>query len=399
MLSGKKILLGITGSIAAYKIPYLIRMLRKEGAEVQVLLSPFAREFVTPLTLFTLSNREVLTEFHDPKNGKWHSHIDLALWADLMILAPLTANSMAKMVNGQADNLLMTTYLSARCPVLFAPAMDLDMYKHHSTQGNIRALQARGHVLIAPTEGELASGLCGEGRMEEPEKIFETIKTQLKKKESLTGKKVLITAGPTYEAMDPVRFIGNHSTGLMGYSIARSFAERGAEVFLVSGPTNLHIDHPNVYRIDINTAEEMYKACLKLYDDTDIAVLSAAVADFRPILQNSEKIKKKDKPASIELENTKDILAELGKQKKDQVLVGFALETEDELSNAKKKIKNKNLDFIVLNSLKDKGAGFRSPTNKITILDKMGNQKKIELKAKQEVAEDIVDEVLAYLNI
>ncbi len=398
MLSGKKILLGITGSIAAYKIPYLIRMLRKEGAEVQVILSPFAHAFVTPLTLYTLSGREVLTEFHDPESGHWNSHIDLGLWADLFLLAPLTANTMAKMVQGIADNLLLTTYLSARCPILFAPAMDLDMYQHPSTSENISKLQERGHILIAPTEGELASGLCGEGRMEEPENIYRILSEHIKKKASLKNRKILITAGPTYEPIDPVRFIGNYSSGLMGYSLARACAERGAEVILVSGPGKLELDHPKVLKLDVETAEEMYQACTNAYDDVDAAILSSAVADFRPVKRNPQKIKKEYGPAAIELKPTKDILAELGKRKKKQVLVGFALETENEVDNARKKIKNKNLDFIVLNSLKDQGAGFQSPTNKIRIIDSKYHEKDFDLKAKAAVAEDIVEELIAHFN-
>jgi phosphopantothenoylcysteine decarboxylase/phosphopantothenate--cysteine ligase len=393
MLKGKKILLGITGSIAAYKIPYLIRLFRKEGAEVQVLLTDFAHEFVTPLTLSTLSGNNVLSDFHDPVSGNWNSHIDLGLWADVFLIAPLTANSMAKMLNGIADNLLLTTYLSARCPVLLAPAMDLDMYKHPTTQDNLKKLQERGHKLIAPTEGELASGLCGEGRMEEPEKIIEIIRDHFKKKENFKGKKILISAGPTFEAIDPVRFIGNHSSGLMGFSIATEFAERGAEVILVSGPTSLNSDHPNVFKIDVTSADEMYKACINVFNDIDVAVMSAAVADFKPSVSIPEKIKKENKPNSIALVPTKDILAELGKRKKGQILVGFALETENEKANATKKLKNKNLDFIVLNSLNDKGAGFKSSTNKISIIDKRGKQTDFDLKSKSEVAVDIVDEV------
>jgi phosphopantothenoylcysteine decarboxylase / phosphopantothenate---cysteine ligase len=399
MLRGKKILLGITGSIAAYKIPLLIRLLKKEGAEVKVLLSPFAKEFVTPLTLSTLSGNPVLSKSHDPETGKWNSHVDLGLWADLFLIAPLTANSMAKLVSGVADNFLLTTSLSVRCPLMFAPAMDLDMYKHPSTQDNIQSLQKRGNILIAPTEGELASGLCGEGRMEDPEKIFKAIEGFFTKSQQLKGRKILITAGPTYEAIDPVRFIGNHSSGLMGFSLAQILAERGAEVILVAGPTAMQINHPNVFRIDVISADEMYKACTNIFADVDLAILSAAVADFKPATAADQKIKKEVALTQIKLEKTPDILAELGKRKSQkQFLIGFALETENEQSNAKKKIENKNLDFIVLNSLKDKGAGFKLTTNKVSIIHKNGKQTDFELKPKIEVAGDIVDELVGCIN-
>ena len=395
MLKGRKILIGITGSIAAYKIPLLIRLLKKEGAEVQVIMTSFAREFVTPLTLSTLSENPVLIESHDSETGKWNSHIELGLWADVFLIAPLSANTMAKMARGIADNLLLTTYLSARNTVMFAPAMDLDMYKHPATTANIKTLKESGNILIEATEGELASGLCGEGRMEEPEKILARIKDHFKKKARLKNKKVLVTAGPTQEPIDPVRFIGNHSSGKMGFAIAEEAANNGATVYLISGSVAMQTDHPGIYRIDVSTAEEMYHACLNLYKDIDIAVLSAAVADYRPKQVSAEKIKKGSAHfEQIELLETKDILKELGKRKTtDQILVGFALETDNEEENAGKKIQNKNLDFIVLNSLKDKDAGFGSSTNKITIIDKNRQKKYYALKTKKEVAADIMDKI------
>lgn len=395
MLNGKKILIGITGSIAAYKIPTLVRLLKKEGAEVQIIFTPFAREFVTPLTLSTLSERPVLSEFHDKESGEWNSHVNLGLWADLFLLAPLTANSLAKMANGIADNLLLTTYLSARCSVFFAPAMDLDMFQHTTTKKNIEILQSRGNILIQPTEGELASGLCGEGRMEEPGAILEIIRDHFKKKDHLKGKKVLVTAGPTYEAIDPVRFIGNYSSGLMGYALAREAAEAGAEVILVSGPVSLQAEHPSIYKISVVSAEEMHQACRNVYQDIDIAIMAAAVADYMPDQMAESKIKKGDKIPEITLKPTPDILSELGKTKRNhQTLIGFALETDNEIENAKKKLKNKNLDFIVLNSLKDKGAGFGTETNKITIIEKSGDQTDFGLKHKDQVARDIIQKAI-----
>ena len=399
MLTGKKILIGVTGGIAAYKIPLLVRLLKKAGAEVQLILTEMAREFVTPLTLSTLSDNPVLTDFYNKESGEWNSHVELGMWADIFLIAPATANTMGKMVNGIADNLLITTFLSAKCPIIFAPAMDLDMYRHPSTKVNVDKLQKRGNILIAPTEGELASGLCGEGRMQEPDVIFDLIITQLKKKADFEGKTVLISAGPTYEAIDPVRFIGNHSSGLMGYSIANEFAERGARVILVSGPTKLDVNHPQIKFIDVTSADEMYEACIKEFVNSDIAIMSAAVADYKPANPVDEKIKKSSSALEIELVATKDILAKLGEIKqKQQFLVGFALETNNEISNAHKKLKNKNLDFIVLNSLKDKGAGFSHPTNLITIIDKQMKEYRYELKSKRDVAIDIVDKVYELNN-
>lgn len=398
MLTGKKILIGITGGIAAYKIPLLVRLLKKAGAKVQILFSPMAHEFVTPLTLSTLSGNPILTDFHDPESGEWNSHVELGMWADLFLVAPVTASTMGKMVNGIADNLLVTTYLSAKCPVVLAPAMDLDMYKHPSTKENVSRLKAFGHTIIEPTEGELASGLCGEGRMEEPEELFRIILDILKKKAELENKTFLITAGPTYEAIDPVRFIGNHSSGLMGFSIAEELASRGAKVILISGPTHLHTEHPNIHLIRVISADEMYKASIEHFSDKDVAILSAAVADYKPAFISSQKIKKSSKAPEIKLVPTLDILAELGKRKTDkQLLVGFALETNNEIENAKKKLKNKKLDFIVLNSLNDKGAGFGHATNKITIIDSQLCIDTFDLKSKKEVAIDIVNKVVSLI--
>lgn len=398
MLEGKRIIIGITGSIAAYKIPLLIRLLKKEGAEVQVIMTPDARDFVTPLTLSTLSENPVFTEAFHPGTGEWNSHVQLGAWADLLLIAPLTANTLAKMAHGIADNLLLTTCLSAKCPVLFAPAMDLDMYKHPATIKNIKTLEAYGHHLIAAREGELASGLCGEGRMEEPEKIFEVITEYLKKKQRLKGRKLLVSAGPTYEAIDPVRFIGNHSSGLMGYSIAKLAAEQGAEVYLVSGPSKLEAPHPHIYKIMVMSAEEMYQACMKLYQEVDAAIMTAAVADFKPMKVASEKIKKEEAIKSISLEPTKDILKTLGHKKKpNQILIGFALESENAIVHATQKLENKNLDFIVVNSIKDEGAGFGTKTNKITIIHKNKKVQDFELKPKEQVASDIIDELIHYL--
>lgn len=398
MLSGKKILIGITGGIAAYKVPLLVRLLKKAGAEVQILFSPMAHEFVTPLTLSTLSGNPILTDFHNPESGEWNSHVELGMWADLFLIAPVTASTMGKMVNGIADNLLVTTYLSAKCPVILAPAMDLDMYKHPSTKENVSRLKAFGHTIVEPTEGELASGLCGEGRMEEPEELFKIIQYHLKKKAELENKSVLVTAGPTYEAIDPVRFIGNHSSGLMGYSLAEELASRGAKVTLISGPTHLIIEHPNIHLIRVQSADEMYEASIGKFLDVDIAILSAAVADYKPEKIASQKIKKSTKTPEIKLIPTLDILAELGKLKtKNQLLIGFALETDNELENAKKKLKNKKLDFIVLNSLNDDGAGFGHPTNKVTIIDSQENIVDFDLKSKKEVAIDIVQKVVTLI--
>ncbi|MCD4683442.1 MAG: bifunctional phosphopantothenoylcysteine decarboxylase/phosphopantothenate--cysteine ligase CoaBC [Bacteroidales bacterium] len=394
MLKGKKILIGVTGSIAAYKIPILIRLLIKEGAEVKVILTDAAKDFVTPLTLSTLSGNPVQSEFFEKTDGTWNSHVDLGNWADLYLLAPVSANTMGKLANGMADNLLSATYLAAKCPVFFAPAMDVDMYNHPSTSKNINQLKTFGNILVEPEEGELASGLYGAGRMQEPEKIIKILDSFFQKKKDFDKVKVLISAGPTYEAIDPVRFIGNFSTGQMGYALANEFSKRGAIVELVSGPVNLKIDSENVNITNVTSAAEMYNACLSAFSQVNIAIMSAAVADYTPERQQKQKIKKQAGSLTIKLQKTKDILKELGNNKrKDQYLVGFALETENEFENAKAKLKNKKLDLIVLNSLQDKGAGFGYSTNKITLLDNKGDIDQFELKSKSEVAKDIADKI------
>lgn len=399
MLKGKKILIGITGSIAAYKVPFIIRLLKKAGAEVQVLMTHMAADFVTPLTLSTLSERPVLVDFFDKGDGSWHSHVELGIWADLYLIAPLSANTMGKMVAGIADNLLLTTVLSARCPLFFAPAMDLDMYKHPTTQDNIKRLQEYGYELIEPTMGELASGLRGFGRLEEPEVIFERIVAFFHQEKPLQGKKCLVTAGPTFEPIDPVRFIGNHSSGLMGVEVAKALARLGAEVELVLGPSSIDVEEDCLHVTHVVTASQMRDVCLKHFALMDIAVMAAAVADFRPVQVADQKIKKDQGLAAIELEPTQDILAELGKTKSEnQLLVGFALETHDELNQAKQKLHNKNLDLIVLNSLNDAGAGFGHATNKITLIDRAGFSQEFPLKSKKKVAQDIVKTILCLNN-
>ncbi len=400
VLSGKKILLGITAGIAAYKTPFLIRLLIKAGAEVQVVISPAAKDFVTPLTLSTLSKKPVYSSFfkEEDKDATWNSHVDLALWADYMLFAPLTANTMAKMAQGVTDNLLMAVYLSAKCPVYFAPAMDLDMYKHPTTTKNIDILKSFGHHFIAPDSGELASGLIGEGRMAEPETIVQILEQSIVKSLPLFGKKVLITAGPTYEAIDPVRFIGNHSSGKMGVALANTAVNLGAQVTLVMGPSALKTDKSNINRIDVVCADDMFDLTTSHFAEADIAILAAAVADYKPALQSSKKIKKKETTLNIDLVPTKDILAHLGQHKKKQFLVGFALETDNELVHAIDKLRRKNLDLIVLNSLKDKGAGFKNDTNKITIIDADTNTKSFPLKDKELVAKDIFKEILIRFN-
>lgn len=398
MLKGKKIIIGITGSIAAFKIPFLIRLLVKEGAEVQVILTENARDFVTPLTISTLSKHPALTYPFDEKDGTWHSHVDMGLWADAMLIAPVSAATLSKMVSGMADNLLVTTYLSAKCPVFFAPAMDLDMFRHPSTTENVHRLVERGDILIEPQTGELASGLSGAGRMEEPEQILKVLCNYFQKGKPFVGKKFLVTAGPTWEAIDPVRYIGNHSSGLMGFAIAEQAANRGAQVTLVSGPTHLKTQSPGINRIDVVSAEEMHQAVSTHFDAADVTIMSAAVADFTPENVASEKIKKEQNPEVIRLKPTTDILASLGKLKSEkQLLVGFALETDHALENAQKKLNNKNLDLIVLNSLRDEGAGFGKATNKITILDKSKNRFDFDVKPKQEVAGDILDRIMAMM--
>jgi len=400
VLSGKKILLGITAGIAAYKTANLVRLYIKLGSEVKVIMTPASKDFITPLTLSTLSKNPVHSTFYDKEdeNEVWNNHVDLGLWADYFIIAPATANTLSKMANGVCDNLLLATYLSAKCPVYFAPAMDLDMYKHPSTKASLDKLIAFGNIMIPATSGELASGLVGEGRMAEPEDIVSFMENDILDKMPLKGKKILITAGPTYEAIDPVRFIGNHSSGKMGFSIAKAAANLGAEVILIAGPSHQIINHSLIHRIDVVSAEQMYTEAHNYFKEVDIAILSAAVADYKPKNVANQKIKKNDDTLSLELTKTKDILASLGKIKKHQFLVGFALETNNEIESAKNKIKHKNLDTIVLNSLQDKGAGFARNTNKITIIDKDFNQKPFQLKSKYDVAKDIMNEIILKIN-
>lgn len=393
-LKGKKIILGVTGSIAAYKSAVLLRLLVKEGAEVQVVMTASGKEFITPLTLSTLSGKPVISEFFGEKDGTWNSHVDLGLWADAMLIAPATAATIGKMANGIADNMLVTTYLSAKCPVFVAPAMDLDMFLHPSTQQNISVLKQYGNHIIEPATGELASGLEGKGRMQEPENILEILIEHFGSKKKLLNKTFLVTAGPTYERIDPVRFISNFSSGKMGYAIAEELAGRGAKVILVSGPVNLSANSKNIKVIQIESAAEMYEKCMEFFPGTDGAVMCAAVADFTPAKVGEQKTKRGKSNWNLELQPTRDIAQKLGEEKKEgQVLVGFALETTDELSNALKKLQKKNLDFIVLNSLNDAGAGFGVDTNKITIIDKNNNREDFELKNKTEVAADIVDKI------
>jgi phosphopantothenoylcysteine decarboxylase / phosphopantothenate---cysteine ligase len=397
MLRNKNIIVGVTSSIAAYKSAILVRLLVKEGANVKVIMTPSALNFITPLTLSTLSKNPVLVDFVKDKKGQWNNHVDLGIWADAFIIAPASANTMAKMANGVCDNLLLAIYLSARSTVFIAPAMDLDMYKHKSTVKNLERLKSFGNKIIQPGTGELASGLVGEGRMAEPEEIVAYVSKTLSEGLPLSGKKVLVTAGPTYEAIDPVRFIGNHSSGKMGFAIAEEFANQGADVILVCGPNSLTTVNKNITRIDITSAEELYTACIKNFKSCSIAILSAAVADFKPAKVANQKIKKSTASKSIELIPTIDTLAELGKIKKaNQILVGFALETENEIENAKIKIKNKNLDLIVLNSLNDKDATFKTDTNKITIINKNNKIAKFELKNKTDVAKDILKTILTF---
>ncbi|GGZ62346.1 bifunctional phosphopantothenoylcysteine decarboxylase/phosphopantothenate--cysteine ligase CoaBC [Mesonia mobilis] len=393
MLSGKKVLLGVTAGIAAYKTAYIVRLFIKAGAEVRVVMTPEAKEFVTPLTLSTLSKNEVVSSFTNEEGETWNNHVDLGLWADFMLIAPATANTLSKMANGHSDNILLATYLSAKCPVYFAPAMDLDMYKHPSTKASLQKLEEFQNKMIPVGSGELASGLSGEGRMAEPEEIVQFITKDLQAQLPLYRKKILITAGPTYEAIDPVRFIGNHSSGKMGYAIAEEAASLGAEVILVSGPTALQVTHQNIKLVRVTSTQEMYEQVHQYYAEVNVAIAAAAVSDYKPKQIAHQKIKKSDAEISIELEKTQDILLSLGKAKKDQLLVGFALETENEVENAKGKLARKNLDFIVLNSLNDKGAGFQAATNKIKIIypDQI---KEFGLKSKQEVAKDILNEVI-----
>jgi len=399
MLAGKRIVLGVSGSIAAYKSAVLIRLLVKTGAEVKVVMTSSAHDFITPLTLSTLSKNPVLTSFTKDETGEWNNHVDLGLWADAMVVAPASANTLAKMATGLCDNLLLAVYLSARCPVFFAPAMDLDMLQHPSTQQNIQKLTGWGNKLIQPGFGELASGLVGNGRMAEPEEIVAQLEAHFKTSGKLQGKKALVTAGPTHEQLDPVRFIGNNSSGKMGYAIAEELAREGASVTLVSGPTHLTLSNPSINIIPVTSAEEMYTACTDHFASAEVTVLSAAVADYKPSQKAEQKIKKKDDALTIELVKTHDIAAELGKAKKNgQLIVGFALETENERANAEKKIASKNFDLIVLNSLNDAGAGFGHDTNKITLISKKGQAKEFNLKSKKEVARDIVHAIIEQIH-
>lgn len=394
MMKGKKIVLGITGSIAAYKAAILTRGLIKRGAEVQIVITPAGKEFITPITLSALTSKPVISEFFAQRDGTWHSHVDLGLWADAMVIAPATASTIGKMAHGIADNMLVTTYLSMKAPVFIAPAMDLDMFAHPSTQHNLDILRSYGNHIIEPASGELASHLVGKGRMEEPEKIIEVLEAFFSSQQDLKGKKIMITAGPTYEKIDPVRFIGNYSSGKMGYALAETCAERGAQVTLISGPVGLKAVHPNITRIDVESAEQMYRAATEHYQTADAGILCAAVADFTPETTANEKIKREKDELTLRLKPTKDIAAELGRQKRDgQRLVGFALETNNELIHAQDKLARKNFDFIVLNSLNDKGAGFRCDTNKITIIDRKGMMA-YPLKPKKEVAADIINKLV-----
>jgi phosphopantothenoylcysteine decarboxylase/phosphopantothenate--cysteine ligase len=394
MLKGKHIVLGVTGSIAAYKAAILVRLLTKAGAEVQVVMTSMAKQFITPLTLATLSKHSILVDFFNPENGDWNNHVSLGEWADFYLIAPATANTIAKMQHGTADNLLLTTYLSARCPVIIAPAMDLEMYNHPATRSNIAALQARGVTVIEPASGSLASGLEGKGRMEEPEKIVEALQQLSAKKKTLAKHNILVTAGPTYEAIDPVRFIGNHSSGKMGIALAEELAERGAAVTLILGPTALKAQHHNITTIPVTSAAQMHTAAVREFKTATIAVLCAAVADFTPAQPATKKIKREKEPLQLQLQPTADIAATLGNQKtKKQRIVGFALETDNEVTNAQKKMTTKKLDLIVLNSLNDKGAGFGSDTNKITLLYPNGTHKNFALKPKSQVAADIADAI------
>jgi len=400
MLKGKNILVGITGSIAAYKAATLVRLLVKEGASVKVVMTPLAKEFITPLTLATLSRNPILIDFFNPENGDWNSHVDLGIWADLYLIAPASANTMGKMAHGVADNLLLTSYLSAKCPVMVAPAMDLDMYQHPTTQSNINILKGFGNIIIEAATGELASGLSGKGRMEEPERILEAVKSFFGYGQQLLGKTVLVTSGPTYEPIDPVRFIGNRSSGKMGYAIAQELALRGAQVNFVTGPTKHLPNHPNITINKVTTASEMYESSTSCFSSCDAAILAAAVSDFSPKQVADEKLKREENSLQLVLEPTQDIAKALGKSKsKKQILVGFALETHDELSNAKKKIESKNLDFIILNSANEKGAGFDVDTNRITVIHRNGNSVAFDLKSKQEVAKDIVNELVKTMGI
>ena len=399
VLSGKKVLLGVTAGIAAYKTANLVRLFIKSGCQVKVVMTPAAKEFVTPLTLSTLSKNPVLSSFTtDEDDELWNNHVELGIWADLFLICPATANTMSKMSNGNCDNLLIATYLSAKCKVFFAPAMDLDMFKHKSTQLSISKLISYGNLLIPPVFGELASGLVGEGRMAEPQDIISFIERNLSIKLPLHGKTFLITAGPTFEAIDPVRFIGNHSSGKMGFALAETAFKLGAKVILISGPTSQKLSTSSIKLTLITSSDEMYEKVTDKYDEVDVVIMSAAVSDFKPKTISNNKIKKSNKTLSIEVEKTKDILSYLGKNKKNQLLIGFALETDNEIENAKHKLNNKNLDLIVLNSLNDKGAGFGVDTNKITIISKENKIINFPLKDKKSVSLDIVNNIIELIN-
>lgn len=400
IISGKNILLGISAGIAAYKTASLVRLFVKAGANVKVVMTPASKDFITPLTLSTLSKNPVYSSFtnEEDDNPVWNNHVDFALWADIFIIAPATANTLSKMANGTCDNLLLATYLSAKCPVYFAPAMDLDMYKHESTLRSFETLKSYGNIMIPATSGELASGLVGEGRMAEPEDIVKFIEKDVLNKLPLKGKKILITAGPTYEAIDPVRFIGNHSSGKMGFEIAKAAANLGAEVILITGPTHENVSHHLIHIVPVVSAEEMYNTTHTYFDKMDVAILSAAVADFKPKEVAIQKIKKTSDTLTLELQKTKDILASLGAIKTHQFLVGFALETHNEVENAKDKLKRKNLNLIVLNSLNDPGAGFKSNTNKVTFINDKNQITEFPLKSKAEVATDLLNEIIKQLH-
>ena len=399
-MKGKKIVLGITGSIAAYKAAYLVRAFIKKGAEVQVVMTPSAKEFITPVTMSALTGKPVVSEFFAANDGTWHSHVDLGLWADAMVIAPASANTLGKMAHGVADNMLVTCYLSCKAPVFIAPAMDLDMFAHPSTQRNLELLRSYGNHIIEPAEGEVASHLQGKGRMEEPDRIVEIVSSFFASEQRLQKKKIVITAGPTYEKIDPVRFIGNYSSGKMGFALAEVCAERGAEVELVAGPVSLKTVHPAIRRTNVESAQEMYDAVIRLYPDADAAIMCAAVADYRPQERAEKKIKRNTDDMTLTLVPNPDIAAALGKIKRpEQLLVGFALETDNEEQNALSKMQRKNLDFIVLNSLQEPGAGFRCDTNRITILSRDGEKQTFGLKSKKEVAGDIVDKLIEKLHL
>ena len=400
ILSGKKILLGISGGIAAYKTAILVRLFIKNGAEVKVVMTPDAKEFITPLTLSTLSKNPVHSSFtSDDQDETWNNHVELGMWADLILICPATANTLSKMANGNCDNLLIAVYLSAKCPVYFAPAMDLDMYKHQSTKDSISKLLENGNILIPAETGELASGLIGEGRLAEPDTILNFIEGDIIKSLPLRGKKILVTAGPTYEAIDPVRYISNHSSGKMGFEIAKKASDLGAEVFLISGPSNQKISTRSINLINVVSSKDMHEEVIKYYSEADIVIMAAAVSDFKPKEFSNKKIKKDNIQPKMELEKTKDVLLELGRLKKNQFLVGFALENENEIENSLKKLKNKNLDLIILNSLNDKGAGFGTETNKITIINSKEEKTDYDLKDKSEVAEDILNSIMSQINV